>query len=499
MKKNIIISNYLFNLIYQIVIIITPIITTPYISRIIGVEGIGIYSYCLSISTYFIVIGMLGIPIYAKRQVAYKRRDIYERSKIFFEIFTCQTILLLASLMLFLMLFVIRKNSYSMMFAMVSIGIVASIFDISWFLVGLEEFKLLVSRNLFIKLTSISMIFTLVKSNNDLYKYAFYIMLANLLGNISLWIYIPNKVKKVSFNKLEFKKHIKPAIILMLPHSVSTIYAVINKSILGSLTNSMLEVGLYEQSQKIIMFTTTIATSFGAVLMPRLAVLFCENNNEEIKIYINYAIKFICFITIPIMFGIIAISDNLVPWFFGEGFQKVSILIKIFSPLAFIIGLSNLLGTQYLIAIKKEKILTKIILIGTIINCIFNVMLIPSLKSEGAALATIIGESIILLILIYVNRKVVEGNTILTCIRKYLFVSFIMYLAIKYVEKYFNIPESVIGTIVLTIIGLIVYIILLLIKRDEILVKILRSAINKINNFNIMYRIKNYFNKLLNE
>lgn len=484
MKKNSVAKNYIFNLFYQIVVVIVPLITTPYISRVIGAEGIGIYSYCLSISIYFIVIGTLGFPIYGQRQIAYNREDTENSSKAFVEIFLCQCIGLIIILILFFILFVVKNNGYSSMFLVVGIGIIAAVFDISWFLAGLEEFRIIVGRNLLVKLISVIMIFTLVKDRNDLYVYGLCIMLGNLFGNLSLWWYVPKYIGKVNFRSLHLRKHIKPAAILLLPYSITTIYAIIDKTMLGTLSGSMAQVGYYEQSQKIITFSTAIVSSLGTVLMPRLAFAFSENNKEEISRYLKYSIKFVCLITLPIMFGLIVISDNLVPWFFGIGFDRVSVLIKIFSPLALIMGLSNIIGNQYLIAINKEKMLSIVILIGTICNCIFNFLLIPFFKAEGASIATIIGELVILLMLVYLNRKQIDMKIIPKSICKYLVYSFIMGMSMKLFEKYIIHTSSISHTLTLIVLGGIVYFTLLLITRDELIISTLSLAKNKIMRLN---------------
>lgn len=480
MKKNSVASNYIFSLFYQIIVVIVPLITTPYISRVIGPKGIGIYSYCLSISTYFIVIGSLGFPIYGQREIAYTRENLEKRSKIFVEIFTCQCIAILAVLTIFFLLFVVRKNQYSSIFFMVGIGIIAATFDITWFLGGLEEFKIVVGRNFFIKLVSVIMIFTLVKSRNDLRFYAFCIMFANLIGNLSLWFYIPRYITKVKFKNLQFKRHIKPAIILLLPYAVTTVYAIIDKTMLGILSKSMVQVGFYEQSQKIITFSTAIATSLGTVLMPRLAFALSHDNKAKVNKYLKYAIRFISFITLPIMFGLLAISNNLVPWFFGKGFDEVIMLIKIFSPLALIMGLSNIIGNQYLVVMKKEKQLTIIILTSVICNCILNALLIPYFNAEGAAIATIIGETIKLLILIYINRELIDITIIPKFIFKYLGYSVIMCMSIKFIERYFIFTPNIVNTLILISVGCIVYIMLLSIRKDELLIMLIDFIKSKI-------------------
>lgn len=192
-KKNIA-KNYLYNLGYQILALVLPLITTPYLSRVLGAENIGIYSYTLSITTYFILFGSLGVSMYGQREIAYVQDDLKKRSCAFFEIFIMKCITLSISLGLFYLSFCL-DGQYHLYYLILILEIIANIVDISWYFQGLEEFKKTVIRNSLVKLISVVCIFLFVKSSNDLSKYFVIYVLSTFLGNLSLWMYMPRYVK----------------------------------------------------------------------------------------------------------------------------------------------------------------------------------------------------------------------------------------------------------------------------------------------------------------
>lgn len=194
MKKSVT-KNYIYNLIYQILVLILPLITAPYISRVLGAENIGIYSYTLSISAYFILFGSLGIALYGQREIAYKQKSRYKRSRAFWEILILRTITMAISLLIFYFTFA-TSTQYQIYYKILMLEIVGNCFDISWFFQGMEDFKKTVTRNTIVKLISIICIFSFVKTREDLPIYFIIYVLSILIGNLSLWVYLPKFVKK---------------------------------------------------------------------------------------------------------------------------------------------------------------------------------------------------------------------------------------------------------------------------------------------------------------
>ena len=215
MKKSIT-KNYLYNLAYQLLVIIIPIITTPYISRRLGAENIGIYSFTLSIVTYFITFGSLGVALYGQREIAYLQDDVKKRSNTFGEIIIFRICTLTISMIVFYFIFVLKTNQYSIYYKVLLIEMIANMMDISWFFRGLEEFKKTVARNFIIKIITAVSLFVFVKTKNDLMAYFLIYVLSDIFGNFSLWLYLPKYIEKVNLKNINILKHLKPTIVLFI-------------------------------------------------------------------------------------------------------------------------------------------------------------------------------------------------------------------------------------------------------------------------------------------
>lgn len=425
MKKSIT-KNYIYNLIYQILVMLIPLITTPYLSRVLGAESIGIYSYTLSITTYFILFGSLGVSMYGQREIAYVQDKIQDRSIVFFEILYLRFITLGLSLILFYFLFCMQ-GEYQIYYRIFALEILANCLDISWFFQGLEEFKKTVLRNVVVKLLSIVFIFCFVKTSADLEKYICIYVFSTFFGNISLWLYLPKFIQKIPIKSLKIVRHMKPVILLFIPQIATQIYTVLDKTMIGMIVLDKSEVGYYEQAQKIIKLLMTIATSFGLVMIPRMAHTYAIGASEKIKDYLNHSFSFILLLTFPLMFGIISVSFDFVPIFYGMGYDKVVILLCLMSPIIILIGLSNVIGMQYLLPTKQQKKYTISVVLGACVNFLLNLMLIRYWQSIGAAVSTVFAELVVTSIQFYLVRKEISFLSVIKFSYKYFFCSIVMF------------------------------------------------------------------------
>lgn len=479
MNKKSIVKNYLYNVAYEVLAIIIPLITIPYLSRVLGAEKIGIYSYTLSIVTYFILFGSLGIAMYGKREIAFFQKDENKRSKAFFEILLLRLITLSISMIIFYFSFCFY-GEYKVYYTILLLEIIANIIDISWFFQGLEEFKKTVIRNTLVKLISAISIFIFVNTQNDLWKYFLIYVLSTLLGNITLWLYLPKYIKKQKLNSLNIKKHIKPTTMLFIPQIATQIYTVLDKTMIGTMITDKSEVGFYEQAQKVIKLLLTLATSLGIVMMPRIAATFSEGKKEKIKEYMNTSFSFIMMLTFPLMLGMCSIAKKFVPIFYGNGFEKVELLIYLISPILVLIGLSNVTGTQYLLPTKQQNKYTLSVVIGAIVNFILNLLLIKQLKSVGASIATVVAEfavTIIQFILIKEQIKIIE---IIKNGYKYFLASLVMFACSMAIGKI--ITNSLISVLIQIIISVFVYIVMLIVMKDDFTIKKLLTVKQKLKN-----------------
>lgn len=468
-----VIKNYLYNLGYQVLIILLPLVTTPYVSRVLGAKGIGTYGYTNSITQYFILFGCIGLNLYGQREIAYYQNDIQKRSKVFFELLLLRIITVSISIILYYFTFC-QNPTYGYIFSIQIIDVVASMFDISWLYQGMEDFKKIVLRNTLVKICGLIIIFMFVKSPADLPIYVLSYSATLLLGNLSMWMYLPKFVKKVSLKYLNIQKHLRPTIVLFLPQIATSIYTMLDKTMIGALTNNTAEVGYYEQSQKIIRMAMTIATSLGTVMLPRVANLFKEGKLDEVKESMYTSFQFISFLTFPLCFGLIGISKGFVPWFFGEGYGKVVYNLMIISPIIIIIGYSNVIGTQFLLPTGRQKEYTLSVCTGTVVNLCCNFLLIPMLLSYGAAIATVIAELSVTLVQVIATRSTFSYRYIFKLVYKYIIAAVLMLVVLLFLSNIM--PVGILYTVIQMTAGCFVYFIVLIVLKDSSIY----TVINKI-------------------
>lgn len=469
-------KNFIYNLLLQIVTLFMPLITVPYVSRILGKEGIGVYSYTLSIVQYFIILGTLGISMYGNRQIAYVRDNKEKMSRTFWSIVVLKIITTSIALVVYIFIFGF-DDKYGNVYLIQGINILAATIDISWLYMGLEDFKKTVTRNLLVKIVGVICIFIFVKSYDDLYKYIFINALMAILGNLVMWMYIPKVVAKIKIKISDITGHIIPAIQLFIPQIAIQIYAVLDKTMLGVLSNTG-EVGLYEQSEKIIKLALSLVTSLGVVMLPRMSNTFASGDNKKMDAYLNKSLQGVAYVSIPMTMGLAAISNEFVPWFFGKDFNSVSYLMTILTPILFFIAISNVLGIQYLLPTNRTNEFTFSVTVGAVINAGLNFILIPKYKALGTCIATVVAEFVVFLIQYMSLKKSIKTKILLKSIIKYAFAATVMFSIIKSIG--FFIGAKIVTTVIQVLVGVGVYLVTLFLLNEEINLILINIVITKL-------------------
>lgn len=472
--KNVI-KNYFYNAGYQILLIILPLVTTPYVSRVLGAENLGTYSYTNSITQYFILFGCIGLNLYGQREIAYYQNDQEKINRTFWELVVLRVITLSLSIVLFYFTFA-QNKMYGYIFLIQILDILAALFDISWLFQGLEDFKRVVVRNFIVRVISVAMIFIFVKNINDLQLYVFIYSGVLLIGNISIWVCLPSYIRSIKGVQLQIKKHIVPALMLFLPQIATSLYTLLDKTMLGLLCNRNSEVAYYEQAQTIVKALTVLITSFGTAMMPRVANLYKNDNTNTVKKYLTLSLKFVYLSSFAFAFGISAISSGFVPWFYGAGFDKVILNIILMSPIIVFIGLSNVFGVQYLLPLGRQREYTISVVAGAILNFVLNIILIPFLYSRGAAIATIVAELSVVCIQMYYVRKDFKIREMLSGSLRYLLMGIAMYIVIIIEVQLFDV--SIKSTIIEIFTGVLVYMILIFVSKDNVISMIKNKKID---------------------
>ena len=466
--------NFAYRILYDLLTVITPFITTPYISRVLGAKGIGIYSYTNSIITYFTLFAALGTMSYGSREIAQHRDSKEESSKLFWEIELMTVITSAISILLWLTI-ILFSTKYRIYFIASTPLLFATMFDISWFFTGFEKIKNIVVRNSICKIASIICLFIFVNNSSDVVVYIIINSIMQLVANLSMWTSLHGMISKVNFKELKIKKHFKETLIYFVPTIATSIYTVLDKTLIGIITNDNYQNGYYEQATKVLNIVKNLVfTSVNFVMGARIAYLFSKNKYIEIKQKINKSLNFIMLLGFGAMFGIIGIAKTFVPIFFGKGYEEVILLLYVMSPLIVIIGFSNCLGSQYYTPSGQRAKSAKFIIIGSIINLIINICLIPFMASIGATISSIIAEMTISILYIKNCNGFVTLSQIVDAIWKK-FIAGVLMCVLMVMLSFSNI-NIIILLVVQVVVGIIAYVAILLLLRDKTLMWLISIA-----------------------
>ncbi|MBR3176446.1 oligosaccharide flippase family protein [Candidatus Saccharibacteria bacterium] len=461
-------KNYLYNLAYQILLVIVPFATIPYLSRVLGVENIGINSFTLSIVAYFILLANIGVGSFGTREIALHQDDRKKYSKIFWDLYSYQFVIGIISILAY-GIYVMCFGGYPSVQWIMMLNIVAAVIDMAWLYQGLEDYKYISIRNILIKLATVAATFIFVRTPDDLGIYVLINSISTIISSCILWFKFPKIADPPKLREIRIFRYWKDSIIYFLPQIAVSIYTVLDKTMLGIITGSEAENGYYEQTYKIIQIGLIIMTSLNAVVAPRMAYLFGKGQKEEIKKRLKTSFHFIYLLAFPLVFGLIALGPDFSSIFFGEGYEKVRLLLPIFAPIILIISISNCLSGQCIIPIGKQKQAALFLWIGAAVNFVLNIVLINMFSSVGAAISSIIAEIIITVSFIMLAREYMQAKTVFTTMKNYLIAGVVMLaslLAINYFWTGISLP--IVGAKI-AIGATIYFVVLRFILRDEFL------------------------------
>lgn len=413
-------KNFVYNIAYQLLTFIIPLILTPYISRVLGSSNIGIYSYAYSIVNYFMLFTMLGINNYGSREIA-KCKNREERSRRFASIRKLQLSCGLIAAVVYASLLLIYDYDHKEIMAINSIFLLSAILDINWFYFGIEKFKLTTTRNMIIKILSVGLIFLFVKQDNQLWLYALILSTATIISQIYMWLFIRKEVDLIKISKEEVLVHLKPCLIFFIPVISYSIYRVMDKTMIGVIVESS-ELGNYENAEKIVSIPISLVTALGTVMLPHMS----KKNNSEIKEGIYDTFKLSAFFTIPSAIALAIIAQDFSAVFFGSDFDKAGAIIQALAFTIVFSGIANVIRTNFLIPLKKDKIYVTSTIIGAVLNLILNIIFIPILGAYGACIGTIVAEFSLMLYQAINTAKDLQYSKVLKIYSKYLLTALVM-------------------------------------------------------------------------
>lgn len=468
MKRNKVSVNYIYNMLYQVLTFLTPIITAPLLARTLGSTNLGIYDYTYTIVNWFIIFGMFGISIYGNREIAKATatNDKKVVSKKFSEIFTLQMISVSISFVIFMLLILLTNFDYKNIFIIQGILILSGAFEISWFYAGMQDFKKVSIRNMILKLITVLGIVFFIHSANDLILYTVFMAVVSVINSLLLFYKISDYVNYKRPTLKEAFAHFKGSIALFIPQIATTIYSVFGRTLIGMLYTDINEVAFYNYAYRFTTMVLYIVTTIGTVMLPRVVQIRSEGNDDEAKKLTNKTLKVALLLSLPLSIGFATVSPFFIPWFLTEDFTRVGYIICFLAPTIVFISITNVLGTQYLIPFEKTSKYTISVISGCLISLLFNFILIKPLGGIGAAVTASLTEFSVFVIQYCFVRKTFNFNGVLKKFFKYLFIASIMGIIVVLIGLALGV--GLITNILQVLAGVVVYVFLLYISKDNI-------------------------------
>ncbi len=431
--------NFLMNLILTVSNVLFPLITFPYVARVLQPINNGKIAFCTSVISYFSMIALIGIPNYGIREVAKVRDDRDKLTKLVYELLLISLVMTIISItILVISIFIIPKfYQEKELFFINAIGILLNTIGVNWLYSGLEQYQYITIRSIIFKVISIIAMFLFVKEPSDYILYGTITVLAsggsNIFNFFNMRKFINFRVKE----KLEIKKHMKPILIFFATVLATSIYVNLDTVMIGFI-NGNVEVGLYSTSLKIRSLVLSVITALGTVLMPRLSYYIKNNQKELFKETIVKCINFISLISFSICIFIVIYAKECILFIAGNDYLLAVSSLRIVIFTIVFVGFSNITGIQILTPLGLERKLFISIVYGAIIDFILNMFFIPLYKSNGAALATLIAEIIVLAVQCYYLKEFIREIYKKLTILKYVVFTLIASVIVILFKNYFT-------------------------------------------------------------
>lgn len=484
MEKKSLAKNSIFNMAYKGFTALFPLVTTTYISRVLLPEGVGKVAYANTIVAYFTLIASLGLPSYGVKAIAQNDDTKEQRSRTFFELFFINliaTLLCIVAYFWFVNTFAHFADRRAL-FNVMGLMLILNIFNIDWFYQGIEEYSYIATRSFVVKIFSFVLMLIFVKEREDYLIYALILCIAtagnNLLNAVQLRKYITTSVLFSRKNDavavhFDMRHHMRPVLILLASTIATEIYTMLDTLMLEYYHGESC-VGYYSNAVKIVRMTYTVVIALVAVFYPRISMYYKQKNQVECNALLGKGTKILLLLGLPCTVGLILTAEHVVPLLFGEAFMPTVSTLQILSVLVLIFSIAYFLGHIVLTATGMERMILRATIAGAVINAVVNLLLIPGMKQDGAAIASVLSEAAVTAILLWYARKYytlsIEWNYVVsTFIALVLMGAVVELLTWKWVtQDWMIIPVIMVAAIV--------YFVMLLLLRNELLLEMVHKV-----------------------
>lgn len=462
--------NLFYQSIHQITIVLIPLLLTPYISRVLGAEGIGIYSYTQAIAMYFVLFAMLGIEHHGSRSIATVRDNSEKLNRTFSNLVWLRIAISFVTIIFYAIFIASSSDEYRIFFIVQAPLVISALFDITWFFAGLENFRVVTVRNVLIRTISLILVFIFVNDRSDLWIYTIIMSTGVLLGQVSVWLLVKRYISFVKPSLSEIKPHIRPLLVLFIPVIALSVYNVLNRIMLGAMADSV-ELGFFANSRALVSIPTGFIIASNTVMIPRIANINAAGNDSEKSRLTLISMKYVMLLAFAMAFGIAAIANDFAPLFFGPEFADIDRLIVVLCIILPFLAFSNTLAAQYIVPHSKDMVYAASTVFAAVMSIVANLLFIPQYGAMGAVIGVIAAESTRCIILAVYSRKALPIFTYMKNSIFFLIAGIAMFFLVRIIGGLTD--ANVLSIILQVSIGAVFYLgvntIYLYAKKDELI------------------------------
>jgi len=477
--------NSIFSALYQLLTLLAPIITTPYISRIFSPSTIGNYNYYYSILGYFTLFSAFGFVELGTKVIAENRDDLYKKSQVFYSVFLAKALMsllcLVAYLVITISIFYYDKTAIYIFIAM-SLYVISNMLDPLFYFQGEERFVSISIRNMIMRLFTIIMTFVLVRDADDIVLYALVLSVGNILATVVTYFsFKKGDLEKPCFKDIHPLPYFSKALPFFITSLAVTLFTSLNQTFLGALSNDSNQNGYYSQGVKIIVALASVIGSISTIMLSRMSYLFKTKNEEEIKKKMVQTFEAFFAVGFPMMFGYFAINKYLIPLFLGGGYEGAIMVGYILTPVIILSPLNGIFGNLYFRPFNKIWIQTIIVLVSSVINIGLCVVLIPKYGAIGSSIARLLAELIQLPLLIHYSKSLISIKTLLKIVIKPFDNALIMFICLYFCNNFLSarISSNTKLFVIEVVIGVVIYGICAIVTKDKFVMSMLKWIFGK--------------------
>lgn len=451
-------SNFLYQAAWQLLLVLVPLVTTPYLSRTLGADQVGVYSYTYSVTNYFVMFATLGMSTYGVRMVAACGNDRAQRSVSFWNAYASQLIVSLVVVLAYVVYTLCEPAGGMVVTVVWGMWVLSAVLDVSWLLFGVEEFKVPTIRSIVTKLVSVFVIFGFVRGPEDLWVYCGAIAGSYLINQILIWPFVRRYVDFVRPRLKQTLRHLIPSLRLFIPVIAISLYVTLDKVMLG-LLSGMTQVGFFEYSEKLSKMPMALITAVGTVMLPRMTAELVAGRHEKALDLLGDSIWVMLAVAFALMLGIIGIAPEFAVVFLGDEFADCSGIMRVLALVIPLISTTNVLGRQYLLPMGRDTLFTLSVCVGAVVNICLNIVLIPAYAAMGAAISTVCAEFSVLVVQAFMVRRELPLMRYLSSSLPFVVCGLIMLFAIRLTAWFFNSlwGMSVPGLLLEIVVGIVVF------------------------------------------